>query len=58
MATEQSLHSNQIFNIPEGNVRDYIDGKIRKETPEEHLEIDFHQNGINVRMQIPYSSKT
>ena len=37
MATEQSLHSNQIFIIPEGKVRDYIDGKIRKETPEEYV---------------------
>lgn len=26
-----------VFIIPEGNVRDYIDGKIRKETPEEYV---------------------
>ena len=26
-----------VYIIPEGNVRDYIDGKIRKETPEEYV---------------------
>lgn len=26
-----------IIIIPEGSVRDYIDGKIRKETPEEYV---------------------
>ena len=28
----------KIFIVPDGRVRDYIDGKIRKETPEEYEE--------------------
>ncbi len=27
----------KIFIVPDGRVRDYIDGKIRKETPEEYV---------------------
>lgn len=37
MSTKQATLSNPIFIIPDGNVRDYIDGKIRKETPEEYV---------------------
>lgn len=37
MANEQMHNPNQIFIVPDGKVRDYIDGKIRNETPEEYV---------------------
>lgn len=37
MINEQATQSNLVFVVPDGNVRDYIDGKIRKETPEEYV---------------------
>ena len=36
MAIEQKT-TETIFIVPDGQVRDYIDGKIRKETPEEYV---------------------
>ncbi len=36
MSTEQKI-AEKIFIVPDGKVRDYIDGKIRNETPEEYV---------------------
>ena len=37
MANAEVQNPNQIFIVPDGKVRDYIDGKIRNETPEEYV---------------------
>lgn len=37
MANEHTSNLDSIIIIPDGKIRDYIDGKIRKETPEEYV---------------------
>ena len=27
----------QVINVPDGSIRDYVDGKFRKDTPEEYV---------------------
>ena len=42
-----SKNPNIIIAIPEGKVRDYIDGNIRKDTPEEYVRQTVEKRLVN-----------
>lgn len=37
----------QIVSVPDGSIRDYIDGKVRKDTPEEYVRQTIEKRLIN-----------
>ena len=57
MANEQMQNPNQIFIVPDGKVRDYIDGKIRNETPEEYVRQTIEKRLVNEHKYSPKQIK-
>ena len=37
----------QVVSVPDGSIRDYVDGKIRKDTPEEYVRQTSEKRLIN-----------
>lgn len=37
----------QVVSVPDGSIRDYVDGKIRKDTPEEYVRQTIEKRLIN-----------
>ena len=34
----------QVISVPDGSIRDYVDGKVRKDTPEEYVRQTINGN--------------
>ena len=37
----------QVVSVPDGSIRDYVDGKVRKDTPEEYVRQTIEKRLIN-----------